>query len=235
MPGLQRAMPDFRLPRPDQRVAIIGHTGSGKTIGALWVLSMADFHKRPYVIIDFKAEKFFDQIPRLEQLKPTAQVPRRPGLYRMIPRPDEQDLVDQFLWRVWERGKCGLYVDEGLMLDKYGSGLQACLTQGRARGIPMIVICQRPVFTTPFVFTQADHFMVFKLIGLKDYDTLKGYVGENVKTEFDTLPQYHSLWYDVARDAKFRLAPVPQIDYLKESFDRRLPLGFWGDLPRSRS
>lgn len=233
-------MPDIRLPRPDQRVAVLGRTGGGKTAGALWLLSRSDFDSRPWVVVDFKRESWLrgsdlSRVPWTAELSVTARPPGKPGLYRMRPKPADAERVDEFFMRCWERKNIGLYVDEGLMLDKFGDGFRACLTQGRSLGIPMIVICQRPVQTSVFVFTQADYFMIFRLIGGRDYDILRGYVGDNVRQEVESLPPYHSVWYDVGRDTKYRLKPVPRIGMLRGDMARRLPPSFWGDLPRRSS
>lgn len=230
-------MPDWRAPGPDQRVAVIGRTGGGKTAGAIWLLSLADFDRRPWVVIDYKREswargKDLSRVPWSKEISVTAPAPKKPGLYRMRPRPDEDEDVDKFLMRCWAAKDIGLYIDEGLMLDKYGDGLRACLTQGRSLGIPMIIICQRPVQTSVFVFTQADYFMIFRLIGGRDYEILRGYVGDNVEEEVNKLPPYNSLWYDVGKDHKYILTPVPRISSFRDSMAARLPRDFWADLPR---
>jgi DNA helicase HerA-like ATPase len=88
------------LPRFDKRTAIIGSTGSGKTQLAVWLLSSRDFHKRPWIIFDFKGDELIEAIgPR--EINVYGAPPKKPGLYVVRPIPGRDDkAVEDFLWLV---------------------------------------------------------------------------------------------------------------------------------------
>ena len=220
-------MPEFRFPNHTQRVTIVGRTGTGKSMMGAWLLSNASFDKRPWVIIDYKYERLFRD-PRVKhlitELEPTSRAPRKKGLYIVHPRPDEVEEMEDFMWRIWERGNTGVVVDEGYMLpDK--AAFQALLTQGRSKHIPMIVLSQRPVEMNRFAFSEADFYSVFRLNDLRDWKTIEAFAPIN---PHEVLPRFNSWWYDVANEARFRLMPVPDADSILARIADRAPRPFWG-------
>lgn len=211
-------MPEFRLPSDTQRLAIIGRTGSGKTQAAAWHLSMRSFDTMPWVAFNFKGDDLLQSIPGKVDLELKSAIPNKPGLYHIEVSPDEKEEADAFLMRAWERQNVGLYIDEGYMLTGL-PGFRRCLTQGRSRHIPMIVLSQRPVWMDKFTWSEADYFQLFKLKLETDQDIAKQYVGD---AAYMSLPKYHSVWHDVVEDATFRLQPVPDRDTLLQTFRDRL-------------
>lgn len=211
--------PHWRLPGDDDRVSIVGKTGSGKTVMGVYLLAATRlWEKMPCVLIDYKGDKLIGAVPARD-IEPDKPVPKAPGLYRLHSNPflDKDDPVDTFLRRVWDNGETGLFFDEAYMLpDRYGrsSGtLRALFTTGRSRKIPIISLTQRPVDVTRYNFSEASHHVVFRLNDKADRDTVRARVPQ---ADFDdafgegrTLPRYHSLWYDVDRDTVFRIGPCP--------------------------
>jgi len=221
-------MADFHWPNHTQRVTIVGRNGSGKSMFGAWLLSeCADFDKRPWIVIDYKYETLFRD-PRVKHLfheiKPSSRIPRRAGLYIVHPRPDEGEEMEQFLWRIWERGRTGIVVDEGYMLPDH-SAFQALLTQGRSKHIPMYILSQRPVEMNRFVFSEANFFSLFNLNDRRDWETVERFTN-NIDGKL-RLPPYHSWWYDTAQDATFRMAPVPHSDSILHKIAVRAPRPFW--------
>src|SRR5258708_36752296 len=105
----------FRFPGGDSRTTVLGATGSGKTTEGLWMLSYQRFDKRPWIAIDFKREVIFDLVgfPPIRQIALTDRVPRKPGLYLVSPRPGQDLVLEQFLWRGGSGSEVGLVlVDE---------------------------------------------------------------------------------------------------------------------------
>jgi hypothetical protein len=213
----------FRLPNSSQRLTIIGRTGSGKSMMGAWVLATsADIDKRPWLVIDYKYEGLFrDPFVKhlFKEIMPTAAAPKKPGLYIVHPRPDEGAEIEDLLWRVWERGRTGVFVDEGYMLpDK--AAFQALLTQGRSKHIPMIICSQRPVAMSRFAFSEADYFSVFKITDDRDWKTVSAFAPIPSNT---TLAEFNSWWYDVAQDKTWRLKPVPHRNIILNSLSARAP------------
>lgn len=227
----------FRLPDTSQRLTINGRTGSGKTQFAAWCLSQAPFDKMPYVISDYKGDVLLQGIERARPLEHGDKLPKEPGLYIMSGDYGDEEKMERWLQRVWRRGSIGLYFDEGYMVPNKGS-LNAILTQGRSLKIPAIILTQRPSFVTRFAFSEADFYALFDLSDERDQKTVsqwtpssgvvRGLRGEKNKTahpawDLNTkLEQYHSRWYDVARDYSAIIKPVPDAQVILETFNARL-------------
>lgn len=212
----------FTLPDDSQHVAVVGRNGSGKTQAAVWQLSLRSITSRPWLVIDFKRDQLIQRLVRMrlaEQLKVGEKVPKRPGVYVVSPTPLQQDELELMMWRLWEKGKTGLYIDEGYMIDRNSPAFNAILTQGRSKNIPVIVLSQRPVYMSRFVFSEAAHFHVFHLNDQRDRKTITGFAPIN----FDKLGlDYSSQWYDVKQGQVYDLRPVPDAATIVETFKRRL-------------
>lgn len=213
-------MSEFKFPTVNQRLAIIGRTGSGKTQFAAWILSHAAFDKQPYVIVDYKGDQLLGSIDKAEEIELNF-VPKHSGLYIVRPRPDQGELVERWLWKVWEREKVGLYFDEMYLVPDpaRGGALRSIFTQGRSKRLPVIGLTQRPRHISRFLFSEADAFAVFHLNTRGDNLAVEEF------TPIDTrqrLPDYHCRWYDVNRDTQFILRPVPNADDILARFEDRL-------------
>ena len=212
-------MKTITLPRYDKRTAIIGSTGSGKTQFAVWLLSSRDFHRRPWIIFDFKGDELIEAIGP-QEINVYGAPPKKPGLYVVRPIPERDDkAVEDFLWQIWANGGTGIYIDEGYMLGARNPALNACLTQGRSKHIEMMILSQRPVWMSKFVFSESNYFAVMNLTLLDDRKFVSGYVAG---TPINLLPRYHSLWYDCDGQRGTVLKPVPGRDELLRRFEERL-------------
>jgi DNA helicase HerA-like ATPase len=217
-------MTAFRFPGGDARTTVIGATGTGKTTCGVWLLSRQRFDKRPWIIVDFKLEQIFDAVgmPPIVPWKVTAKPPREAGkLYLVTPRPDQDDELEAFLWRVWERGNCGLFVDEAtLMPDR--DAFRAILQQGRSKRIPVIACTQRPVDVKRALFSEASYFCVYRLQDRRDARVIEGFVPGDLTAP---LPGPHAWrWYDVARNQALVMGAVPSPADVAADLRGRLPL-----------
>jgi len=211
------AEPSFKLPGVTDRLAVMGHTGSGKTYFAAFVLSHMPFHRMPYVIIDYKYDDLLNSVPYVNEIGYN-DTPKHPGLYIIHPRPDEDDHVEKFLWKIWERGRTGVYIDESYMIPDSGA-YRSLLTQGRSKHIPMINLTQRPRDISRFVFTESDYYSVFHLQDKLDRKRVMEFVPSNLEKR---LPPFHSWYHSVKNQATFGLLPVPDGDSILDRFERRL-------------
>jgi hypothetical protein len=208
---------DFRLPGDTHRIAILGRTGSGKTVAALWHLSKRDLRSRAWVIVDFKTDENINNIQRARHIE-LGVVPSKPGVYIVHPRPNQITELTAYLWQLWEKGNIGIYVDEGYMMGN-NEAFEAILTQGRSLHLPMIVLSQRPAWISRFVFSEADFFQVFHLNDKRDRKTVESFIPQSLDVR---LPDYHSYYYDVGRDSLRTLAPVPSEGKILASIDEQL-------------
>lgn len=204
----------IRLPNSTQRAAIIGRTGSGKTVQAFWLLSLMPFDKMPYTIVDYKGDELLNSTDRIKEIG-FNEVPKHPGIYRLSPRADENEQVEEWLWKVWQRENHGLVVDEGYMLpDK--NAFTAILTQGRSKHIPVICLTQRPSWISRFVFSEADYYSVMHLNERNDRKRVQEFIPKDRHDIEKRLPDYHSYWYDVKQDHAAILGPVENVASISE-------------------
>ena len=215
-------MTEFRFPKVGQRVSVSGKTGSGKTQFGVWLFgAMSDFRSRPHVMIDYKGDSLIANIERANEIG-LNEVPKNPGLYVLRPRIDQQEAVENYLWKIWERENIGLFFDEGYMIPNQGA-LNAILTQGRSKRISSITLTQRPVNCSRFVFSEAEYFALFHLNEKRDHDTVRGFLPMNSVFDMTTrLPNYTARWYDVAQDYSAYIKPVPPEDNLLDLYDEKL-------------
>jgi hypothetical protein len=218
----------MRLPDDTQRLSIVGRTGSGKTVAAIWHLSNANFHEMPWVVYDFKRDKSLARIGDFAQQDlpvayiGTDTVPREPGIYFVQPHPDETEAVQTQMWRIWEQENIGVYADEGYLVcgpANQNSAFRSLLTQGRSKHIPMIILSQRPVWLDRFVFSESDFYQVFHLNHVGDRKKMMEYIPANISA---SLPPYHSYYHDVSEGETFVMKPVPEMEVILSTFEKRL-------------
>lgn len=229
---------EFRFPDPkEDRVAVVGTTGSGKSTFALWLLAeSADFHKKPWVLVDYKGERIIQRLVSnkdAERISVRSDPPRTPGLYVLTPDPSEMELMAQWLWKVWRRGKIGLFFDEVTMVPNFrgeadtGGPLQSILNQGRSKEIPLYALAQRPSKVNLSIFTEAQFISEFYLMRKEDRERVLSYVpSEDEKFAAQnknwTLAEHWSLWFDAKRRKSFILHASPPANQVLDIFSARV-------------
>lgn len=214
-------MSEFRFPGGDNRTTILGATGSGKSTCGLWMLSHQRLTARPWIIFDFKREMFFDKVgfPPIRHIGLDDAPPRKPGLYLVSPRPGQEDSVENFLWRVWERENIGLFVDEAPLMPD-GDAFAAVLQQGRSKRIPVIACTQRPVGVPRGLFSEANFYCVYWVADKRDYKIVEGFVPADFG---DELPWHHWRWYDRERRTLLEMSPVPEPALVADALNAKAP------------
>lgn len=219
--------PEFSLPANDEHAAVVGRNGSGKSQMGFWLLGQRDLKSEAVYVVDYKREILFQSLRNARRIG-FHDTPDEPGLYILESRPDFETQTEDWLWKVWQKGNAGLFVDEGYMLPQINRGaFQAILTQGRSLRIPVITLTQRPVRVSPFAFSEASHIAVFDLNRRKDWQTIEEMTPEGfsnwVPPEFGTeLPPYHARWHAVKKKASYILRPVPDAETLIAEMDQQL-------------
>lgn len=206
-----------RLPALDSRTAILGATGSGKTTFGMFLLSLADFTSRPWIILDTKRDPSLRQIDAIE-ISLDDPVPVIPDLYILRPTHDED--LEPYLWQIYEAENVGLFVDEGYSMPSgKRSVFRALLAHGRSKNIQMIILSQRPVDINLSVFTESQFFAVFDLNRREDRNIVSNYLWD---CEIEGLPRYHCLWYDINNKEHVTFEPVPSPAEISGRINRRL-------------
>lgn len=216
-------MPEIRLPSNDDRTAVIGRTGSGKTQLGVWLLSRMDLTGMPWVIIDYKGDELIAGIEKAVDINYDV-IPEKPGVYVLHVLPDEEESLSEWFKRVWEHENIGIYIDEGYMIGQRDKWFNACLTQGRSKHIPMIVLTQRPLWLSRFVFSESSYFFVFDLTDGDDIKRVRSFVNPRGDNPIgNQLPKFYSHYYDVGQRTLQTLRPVPDAETILSDIDAKLP------------
>ena len=212
----------FVFPGGADKTVVIGATGTGKTIFAAWLLANQRLDLRPWVIVEFKDEEFWDRVgsPPIKRLA-AGDMPGRLGLHRMNVLPGQDgDELEAWLWKVWRHGDIGLYIDELNLLPK-GNAFKAILRQGRSRRVPVIGCTQRPVDLDREVWTETQYKAIFSIEDERDIQTIQKFTK---RAPIDReLPRRWSYWYDSIRRRLLVLRPVPHPSRLAADLRAALP------------
>lgn len=218
-------MAEFRLPFTDEHTAIVGRNGSGKTQQGWWLLSKAPFDRIPFYILDYKLDDLINSVDRVREVGLHEKLHSYPGLYIVHSQPALKEETNNWLLKLWEHENNGIMVDEMYMCPD-DTGLDAILTQGRAKKIPGIFLSQRPVNVPRAVFTESTHLSIFHLQDRRDRKTVSEYTPPGMVDK--RLPDYHSYWYNVKADSASErwpyhiLRPVPDAASISSVIDERL-------------
>lgn len=222
-------MTGFVLPGAADRTCVIGPTGSGKTILGAWLLSKQRWDKRPWVALDFKNEELWDRVgdPPMRPLK-LGQMPGKRGFYRLHVRPGQDDELEDWLWKIWERENVGLFCDEVSLIPQKNA-FKAILRQGRSKHIPVISCTQRPVDCDREVFSESQYRCLFGIEDLhRDYPVIRGLFGNrDIRDELPKLKRHWSLWFDARQKSLTMLKPVPSPDTIARTIRDAAPYSWF--------
>lgn len=211
----------LRLPGNSHHHVIVGSNGSGKTRAGVWHLSKRNYNTMPWMILDFKHDDLIAQLPAVE-VDITDKLPTKPGLYAVRPHPYQQDEVADWLTRIWAKENTGVYVDEGYMIESSDANkaYKLVLTQGRSKHIPTITLSQRPVWINRFVLSEATFYQAFRLNDDRDRKSLQQFMPDEAS---QSLPPFHSWYYDSGKNDLAVITPVPDDDIIISGFDLSKP------------
>jgi len=191
---------ELRVGKND-RAAVIGATGSGKTFLARYLIE--DIEK-PYSVVydakisdsisEWKNHRFIDDFAEL------AEAQER----RIIYRPNYIEAVDavaqdEFFEWVYLRKNTRLFVDEAYAITggtNPSFHFQACLTRGRERGISTIIATQRPSRIPLITLSEAEHFYIFRLQLLKDRQRVEELTGITAEAQTE-LRKFEFFYFNV--------------------------------------
>lgn len=225
----------MRLPNNTQRILIVGATGSGKSVAAVWHLSQKSFDF-PWVIFNHKGDDFIRSIPHAVHVKDLNFVPpkkiknnERLFIYEPVPEVDDE-AVNALLWKLHKRENIGIYIDEGYMINPRDGALVALYTQGRSKHIPMITLSQRPVGMCAYGRSEAEFYQVFRLSDKEDRKSVNRFIPNCPMEELMVappnvplpLPEYHSIYYDVSANKLEICPPVPSEETIIATFEEKL-------------
>lgn len=165
-------IPDLFPIAADERVTIVGSSGSGKSYGAA---SLLRYQKR-VLIFDTKGSKSLERdgyhiIENEDDLQYMGWKMYKDDTFIFRPNPflsreEIHDLADRVCRFVYTNGNMILYVDEGMHVTtptRAPDMLHALATRGRERGAGLWLASQRPKQIPMILLSEANHFFVFSL------------------------------------------------------------------------
>lgn len=182
------------------RITIFGHTGSGKSWFACYLLYQ--FAKKQLVVVlDVKDEYNLEELPANFMNK--KKVKR--GLFRLTSLniygkniTDFKLLVEFLSANLFARGDSCLVLEEiGNYINKMGYLYQTYphtarfLLQGRKRSCSLIDISQRPAQVHTDFPSQSDHLFIFKLNTIHDMDAVKYYLENKYFSHLKKFQFFH--------------------------------------------
>lgn len=171
--------------RKNDRADFFGKTGSGKTTLARACLNMTDLR---HVVLD----------PKWRYTDPGSKIVHtfNPKLDRQIvriaPGVNDLDHWNETIFDVWDRGESILYIDEvTLLLPGTRTVLpwhRRAIVTGRERDLAVWNGTQRPTeIGSSVIFTEAEHFFLFRLQFAPDIDKVASFTGEQVPRYYRRL------------------------------------------------
>lgn len=191
-----------------ERACFFGRTGSGKTTLARSLLHSCNL---PYAVLDPK-HRYRD-----EGVKVTHSFNRK--LAEQIIRVDpiggdaELDLWDEVIYDIWKHGDTIIYADEATLLTPPRSilpELGRALRTGRERNVGVWIGSQRPKDIPSVVFTEAEHFFLFKLQWEADREKVASFTSEHVERPYREMlregraTKHDFIYYGVEDDRLIR-------------------------------
>lgn len=199
--------------RSNDRIAIFGGTGQGKSKVAMWIFNSMKAQKK--VILNSKPDK--DLIKRWPNWQRNIEGPIPPGIThiaRFFKYPDGITGWDDILSH-WTEGNILWYFDElpnHANAQKWSGHLQQIYQTGRTFGVGSITCAQRPVAVPNFTISEAQHVFIAYTQLKSDREKLEGATG----VKWDILrhiPPYHFGYYSqrLGMTEPVILPPVPLI------------------------
>jgi DNA helicase HerA-like ATPase len=194
---------DQFLPRPDQRMVLLGGSGTGKTTLAKALLGAY----RGFVLaIDPKGTlggpKGLEGYVIVRSPSGLRRIRR--GYDRVIYRPgpvysDLRSYDEVYRW-AYERGKLLVYTDEiysTMRGTRSPDWQRACITSGRELGVAMISSTQRPKGIDPRLLSESESIACFKLRKLDDAKYVSEFMGDEI---LKPPPRYAYWWWREGMD-----------------------------------
>lgn len=189
--------PEADLPatwRLGEHVAAVGDTGTGKTYLVARLVQL-----RQYVVV-FRTKPDDIRFPGFKTVRKAAALDDiHSSRLLLVPTYSHQMREGyDMLERVWEQGNWTVVIDELWYAEKrlkLSLEVERLLTQGRSKGISVIVGMQRPAQVSRFAISQCTHLFSFRVEG-RDLQTMKEATSPRIVEPIDQLRKHQFVYYN---------------------------------------
>lgn len=240
----------FRL-RPDERWAIIGKSGSGKSVFARWIDYQYYASHWPIVIVDPK-KRYVDAangdewatspgettIAKPWQIRDGVFNPdARVQLYTPTFPALKDPVLDRLFFSLLERGGVVLHIEDMTQVANENNspmGLAALMTDGRTAEVPLLLLAQRPVGIPRNMIDQAENFVFFRMPDIDDRTRAAKILGDK-RVERIILPKRYFWYLHEGDDYPTKYSPLPLSEVKKLGGIRKEDQGGRGDAAERRA
>jgi len=209
--------------RPDERWAILGKTGTGKSqlamfldrrwIAAGWLVLIVD-PKHRYLNLS-KGETYAEgpeDASVVHPLRINGKLREDARVQIYLPTlPAKRDpVLDALFYQVIDRGSVVVHIDDlSGVADAHTimDGLGALWTQGRAAEIPVIALIQKPLNVPRDIFSQSENIVVFRMTDARDRAEAAKILSAPELTA--PIPKYVWWYRREEMDSFVKMAPLP--------------------------
>ena len=147
--------------KSNERIAIIGKTGSGKTVFAKSI-----FHR-------YQRSVFFD--PKRENSDLGIACSRLDDVFRhctgssfhVVYQPFDlnEEMFNEFCRRCFQHGNMTIIMDEVYFIcfPRVSEWHEKLIRMGRSRGIGLVHLTQRPSYIDNLILSESEHFIIYRL------------------------------------------------------------------------
>jgi DNA helicase HerA-like ATPase len=177
--------------RTNERMALVGATGTGKTFFARRLLA----HVPRLIVIDPKST-LRDYVPRPYDKRARKRLENgEPFRARFAPAPGEDWRYEEIFEQIYWAGNVVVYIDEVYAVSppgrQPGPYLTALYTRGRELGIGVVAATQRPAWVPLFILSEANSYVMFRLMLDKDKRRMAEFMGREVLGD---IPDPYGFW-----------------------------------------
>lgn len=180
-----------------EHIAAVGDTGTGKTF-----LISELVKARKYVVI-FRTKPDDIRFDGFKKVRKAEAMDDVKGNDRILLTPAyERQAWEGWhaLERAWRQGNWTIVIDELWYAEKIGlkEPIERLLTQGRSKGISVIIGMQRPAQISRFAISQCTHLFTFRVDG-RDADTIKLATTPRIIPAIESLSGHDFAYYNRSR------------------------------------
>jgi hypothetical protein len=217
-------MPDLHV-AAGQRLACVGRTDSGKSVLARAVFKSESGRK---VVVDPFDSELTEGVGEQDTVSETTQIDwARFDTWRVVPSREhlgDWDWYSHLYEFLFDSAPILIWTDEASRVttsQRIPMGVDLVQSQGRKRKVTHIICATRPARVHGSLWSQSDHWAVFRLRWQADKDAVAAAMGQSAnefQADQDRLSHHGFIWYDTKGDRKIivpnglPLATVRQVE-----------------------